>query len=961
MDDNAPLYNSRIAKTYVEYLRKNRRDLDIDALLSHAGISKHEVEDPAHWFTQSQVDRFQDVLIKKTGNPDIAREAGRYSTSYEGVGPAKQYVLSLMNLTSVYLFLEKSYSLMSRAAAIKTKKLGSNKVEITSAPNPGVAEKAYQCKNRIGFFESLAKLFTNQFAKIEHPLCYHRGDDVCRYIISWKQTPAFIWKRFRNLSLPFGMIFSVACFFIFPLMTWVNAILFCAFFISILSLYAEHVEKKELAKTIDTQGNAAKDLIDEMNIRHDNALLAQEIGQAASATLDIEKLLGAVMIVIKKRLKFDRGLIMLTNEEEKRLCYKAGYGYTKEQERFVKNAEFSLDNPTSKGVFVLSYKQQKPFLVNDINEEGKDFSKRSLAFARKMGAHSFICVPIVYENESLGVLSVDNINTKKSHTQSDINLLMGVASQTAISINNVRSFQKLQENEEKYRDLVQNANSIIMRGDISGNITFFNEFAQKYFGYAEEEILCKNVIGTILPETEPTQRDLSRLINVLQKDPELQITSENRGVLRNGKSVWIAWAYKPILDKEGNVQEVLCIGNDITDLKCAEQEKKDLETKLQHAEKMEALGTLAGGVAHDLNNILAGVVGYPELLLMRLPDTNPLRESIKKIKKSGQKAAAIVQDLLTMARRGVAVTEVISLNDIISEYLKSPENEKLRLFNPRVLIETNLENNLLNIFGSPVHLSKVIMNLVSNASEAMPDGGRIYISTENKYVGGSATRHYGGISEGDYVQISVSDAGVGMTPEDKKRIFEPFYTKKVMGRSGTGLGMAVVWATVKDHNGYIDIESSRGKGTKITLLFPATRETISVSKPELSIEKYMGKGEFILIVDDVDEQRRIMARMLRELGYSVRSVPCGEKAVDYVKSNAVDLLILDMIMDPGIDGLETYNRIIKVHPGQKAIITSGFSETKRVKKALSLGVGAYVRKPFSLEQIGTAIRSELDR
>jgi len=398
---------------------------------------------------------------------------------------------------------------------------------------------------------------------------------------------------------------------------------------------------------------------------------------------------------------------------------------------------------------------------------------------------------------------------------------------------------------------------------------------------------------------------------------------------------------------------------EITERKQAEEEKMQLEVQLQRAQKMEAIGTLAGGVAHDLNNILSGLVSYPELLLMDIPEDSPLRKPILTIQESGQKAAVIVQDLLTLARRGVATTDVLNLNDIISDFLTTPECDKLRAFHSGIQIETHLDTDLLNILGSSVHLSKTVMNLVSNAAEAMPGGGKITISTANQYVD-RPIRGYENVHEGDYVVLRVSDSGIGISPEDLARIFEPFYTKKVMGRSGTGLGMAVVWGTVKDHNGYIDVQSTRGKGTRCDLYFPVTREESTAKKTTVPVDKYMG-SESILVVDDVLQQREIACQVLSILGYSVTSVASGEEAIEYLKSNSAELLVLDMIMDPGIDGLETYRSILELHPGQKAIIASGFSETERVKEAQRLGAGAYIKKPYILEKIGLAVRAELDK
>ncbi|MFC1515645.1 ATP-binding protein [Thermodesulfobacteriota bacterium] len=958
MTDPSSLYNSRIPKTYIEYLGKTYPDLNIDSVLEYAGMTRYEVEDQAHWFSQKQVDRFQEAVVEKTGNSDIAREAGRYTSSHEGMGPAKQYALGLMSPTTVYLLMGKVYPIVSRGSTIKARKLGADRIEIIATPNPGVNEKLYQCENRVGAFESLNKLFTESFANVEHPECFHKGDKHCRYIITWEKTPALTWKRLRNIFFIISIVASLGLFLVLSLMTWSVFTLLCIFVTIGLSFFAERLDKIELTKTIESQGDAAKDLLEEMSIRHNNALLVQEVGKATSTIVNIQTLIKTVAGIMELHLDYDRGLIMLANPEKNRLLYIAGYGHDEEKAERLQQTKFHLDKPESQGVFTTTFKDQNPILVNDLSEIEKKLSKRSLAFAKEMGTQSLICVPIVYEKESLGILAVDNVESKRPLTKSDINLLMGIASQAAVSITNAVSFQKLQESEKKYRELVENANSIIMRRDVHGTITFFNEFAQRFFGYTEKEILGQNMVGTLLPNTDPARRYLEKLTLSLAMDTRRPDIIENEKMLRKGKDVWVAFTYKPIFD-DGLLKEILCIGNDITELKQSEQDKRDLEARLQRSKKMKALGTLAGGVAHDLNNILSGIVSYPELLLMETPLDSPMRKPILTIQKSGEKAAAIVQDLLTLARRGVVTKQVVKPNSIIAEYLESPEYENLIEHHPNVRVKTDLDPDLLNIMGSPVHLSKTVMNLVSNAAEAISDSGEIQISTENRYVD-TFIRGYDEVKEGDYVTLFIGDTGIGIPSRDLDRIFEPFYSKKVMGKSGTGLGMAVVWGTVKDHKGYIDVKSTLGKGTQFTLYFPVTRQELHDDKSTASIEDFMGRGESILIVDDMGNQREIASGMLRKLGYSVTSVSSGEKAVAYMKENTADLLILDMIMEPGIDGLETYEKILEIHPGQKAIITSGFSETERVKEAQRLGARGYLKKPYLIEKIGRVIRSALD-
>ncbi len=385
---------------------------------------------------------------------------------------------------------------------------------------------------------------------------------------------------------------------------------------------------------------------------------------------------------------------------------------------------------------------------------------------------------------------------------------------------------------------------------------------------------------------------------------------------------------------------------------------KESEEKLVRSKKMESLGLLAGGVAHDLNNVLSGIVTYPELILMDLPEDSKIRKPMENIQESGLKATAIVQDLLTIAR-GIAITkEPVDLNRLVIDFLSSPECMKLKHYHPSVTISTHLAPDLLNVNGSHIHIRKALMNLASNASEA--DGSsKVTISTSNRYLDKPLQR-YEDITKGEYVVLSVSDNGRGIFPEDLKSIFEPFYSKKVMGKSGTGLGLAVVWNVVRDHDGYVDVKTN-DSGATFELYFPITREKTVVKSDSLSIDTYRGNGETILVVDDLDFQQELLCNMLEVLGYNTKVVSSGENAVKYLEKESVDLVLLDMIMGAGLNGRETYQKIVSIRPDQKAIIISGFSETEDVHGAQQLGAGQFVKKPVTLERLGMAIKSELEK
>ncbi|PKN33892.1 MAG: hypothetical protein CVU61_11385 [Deltaproteobacteria bacterium HGW-Deltaproteobacteria-19] len=526
-----------------------------------------------------------------------------------------------------------------------------------------------------------------------------------------------------------------------------------------------------------------------------------------------------------------------------------------------------------------------------------------------------------------------------------------------------RMEEELLESQRRLGDIIDFLPDATLVIDREGRVIAWNRAMEAMTGIRQEQMLGKGDRAYSIPfygDRRPILIDLA-----LRPDPERE--RQYTSFRRQGDTIF-GEAYTVNLPP-GNIHlsataSVLrdSRGEIIAAIECVRDntERKRMEERLARAEKMEALGTLAGGVAHDLNNVLGVLVGYSELLAEKLPLGGQMRRYADNILQSGVKGAAIIQDLLTLARRGVAVSEVVDLNTVIGEYLRTPEFEKLMSDHGQVICRQELAGDLLYIKGSPIHLAKTVMNLVSNAVEAIPGKGIMAIRTENRYLD-QPISGYDDVQEGDYVILTVSDSGNGIAAKDIDKIFEPFYSKKVMGRSGTGLGLAVVWGTVKDHNGYIDVKSDEGLGTTFTLYFPVTREELAAPEKTTDVATYAGKGESVLVVDDVKEQRELAASMLGRLGYQVETVSSGEEALSYINRRKADLIVLDMIMDPGIDGLETYRRIREINPRQKAIIVSGFSETERVREAQDLGAGTFVRKPYIMEKIGLAARQELDR
>ena len=419
---------------------------------------------------------------------------------------------------------------------------------------------------------------------------------------------------------------------------------------------------------------------------------------------------------------------------------------------------------------------------------------------------------------------------------------------------------------------------------------------------------------------------------------------------------------------DSNDQLELLVAQRTTDLRTEMAERQRLEEALQHVRKMEALAQLAGGVAHDLNNILSGIVSFPDLLLAQMNTDDPQRATLTTIRDSGVRAASVVQDLLSVTRPVPRPTAPVSVNSIVSGFLESPEGLSLTLDNPGVRIELALEPELPTINAASVDLTKVLMNLVINALDAIealdeqPAKGRLAITTRIERRD-EVSRPL--LERNHYVVLKVADTGVGMDFEQQQRIFEPYYSSKKLGRSGTGLGLTTVWNVVELHKGKVFVDSSP-HGTTFELFFPAAEQPQFVapteSLPGLANEGELlnsGDGQRVLVVDDEQTQRVLVSAMLETLGFRSTRVSSGKEALDLLDSETFDLIILDMVMPPGMSGIETVQQLRRISPTQKVVMSSGLLEADESRELDRLGVSTILTKPYKLAELARAVSTEL--
>ena len=433
------LYNSRITNTYLKLVKQRYPHVDITELLEYAEMEPYQVEDEAHWFTQAQVNLFQEKLIALTGNKEIAKEAGAFTASPEVMGGIRRYLLGLASPARAYALVGKYTSKFTRSSRYESRKLGKTKIEYTVTPYEGVEEAPFQCKNRLGYLEAIAGMFHYKPPRIEHPECLFENGKVCRYVVSWHESPFRRWQKRRNFIAV--LLASLSLFVLpaaLPVFLKVAVALGAISVLFLLNWLIAFLKASEFEGAVQSLQESSEELIVQTNINYKNSLLVNEIGQALSRELELGGQLENIARALRKRLDYDRGLILMANHDRTRLVFQTGYGYTEKQLEVLEGVSFHLDIPESKGVFVVAFKDQRTFLLNDIDEIKDQLSVKSYEFALKMGARSFICCPIVYEGDSLGILAVDNVETKKPLLERDKNLLMGVANQIAISIHNAR-------------------------------------------------------------------------------------------------------------------------------------------------------------------------------------------------------------------------------------------------------------------------------------------------------------------------------------------------------------------------------------------------------------------------------------------------------------------------------------------------------------------------------------------
>ena len=509
------------------------------------------------------------------------------------------------------------------------------------------------------------------------------------------------------------------------------------------------------------------------------------------------------------------------------------------------------------------------------------------------------------------------------------------------AIRDITERKKTEEANARLLRAIEQADETVVITDAEGTIQYVNPAFGKITGYTVEEAIGQN--PRILKSGQHDDAFYEKMWKTLSSGNEWSgeiINKKKDGTLYTENVV-----ISPVFDSQGEIVNYVAAKNDIT-------ETKRLQALESRAERLETAGTIAGQVAHDFNNLLSPIMAYPEFIHEELPHDHKAHAYLDAIENAAQKMADINQDLLTMGRRGHYNQHVFDLNRVVLQCMQEMESRT-----KTVTCELDLCEDLMKIKGGEAQIHRMLTNLLVNAEDAMGDIGQVTIRTENYYADDTSIA-FGCVPKGEYVKISISDNGCGIPEDIIQKILDPFFSTKTTDKKrGSGLGLSVVDAVMKDHNGHLDISSKVGHGTSFYLYFPITREDTGEEEPE----SLTGGNETVLVVDDDDIQREVTSQLLTKLGYRVSIVKSGEEAVRFLQENMMDIIVLDMVMPGGIDGTETYRQILDFSPQQKAIVLSGFSESDRVLEVQKLGAGTFVRKPVTRRSIAVAVRTELSR
>ena len=681
-----------------------------------------------------------------------------------------------------------------------------------------------------------------------------------------------------------------------------------------------------------------------MRLRELELKLHNQTSQALNSTLNLDQVLVTVLEEVRRLMDIVGSSIWLNDAETGDLVCRQATGAYGETLRGWRLAP-------GEGLAGWVADHDESLISKDTYTDDRHYKKVDLSIGRDM--HSVLTVPLRLKGDVIGVVQVVDMESGR-FDESDLRLLETLAGSAAIAIENARLYEKgqkeiairrkteaaLRESENKYRTVLEaNPDSVIVY-DMEGRVTYLNPTFTRIFGWSLEERLGKKMDMFVPEEEWPNAKIMMEKVLA----GEYVSGIETRRYTKAGDVIPVSISGAIFNDRNGNSAGTVVNLRDIS-------EHKRLEAQIQHSQKMEAIGTLAGGIAHDYNNLLMGILGNLSLIALDFDSGHPYYTKLKNIEKYVQSGADLTKQLLGFAKGGKYEVKPVDMNDLIEK-----SSEMFSRTKKEIRIHKKYQKEVWSVEVDSNQIEQVLLNLYVNAGQAMPGGGEIYLQTSNVTLTQDHDRHFSAKS-GNYVKISVKDTGVGMDEITLKRIFDPFFTTKDRSM-GTGLGLASAYGIIKNHGGIIDAHSVIGQGSTFDVYFPASSKKI-VRKEDMNGEALKG-SETVLLIDDEEIVIDIGGQILERLGYRALTARSGKEAIEIYQANKnkINIVILDVIM-PDMGGGETYDRLKKINPDIKVLLSSGYSINGQASEIMNRGCNGFIQKPFNMEQLSRKIRDIL--
>ena len=688
-------------------------------------------------------------------------------------------------------------------------------------------------------------------------------------------------------------------------------------------------------------------------IAKENEIMAG-IGRIISSTLNIEEVYEPFSEQVRKLIPFDRIVINIINIEKDTVAnvYMAGKGIAdrKVGEIYPLTGSGNAEMVRTKSMLLIQ--------TEDFNEYKDRFPMLLSTF--QAGFRSIMNVPLFSKGQIVGGLLLRSLKPY-AYTDKDVRLAERIGDQIAGAIANAQLFierkragEALRQSEEKYRTILENIQDGYLEVDLAGNFTFVNDAESRNLGHTSEELMGMNYRQYT---DETTARKLYQAFNGVYRTGESIKVLDVEVIRKDGTKALNEISVSLIRDSVGKPIGFRGVARDVTERKRAEEERLALQEQLRQSQKMQAIGQLAGGVAHDFNNLLTVIAGYTDLILRKLTFNDPMREHAEDIKKATEKAASLTRQLLAFGRKQILQPKVLNLNDVVTNLSKMLR----RLIGEDIQLVTVLAEDLGKVKADPGQIEQVVLNLAVNARDAMPSGGKLTIETANAELDENFSQTHFDVNPGRYLMLSVSDTGIGMTPEVRERIFEPFFTTKEKGK-GTGLGLSTVYGIVKQSDGNIWVYSEPRKGTTFKIYLPRIEEDAESLRPSMRTTKPLQGSETVLLVEDEEMVRRLARRILQASGYRLLEASNGEEAFRLVqeqKGKPIHLMVTDVVM-PGMNGRELADCLESLKPEMRVLYMSGYTDDAIVRHGILQKKVNYIQKPFTYEEFASKVREVLD-